>query len=69
MLFSKALLVTMASGAQIHTVKTDTLQVFPEGSVGALFGNWVTNVLSALVQDLASTRQALPEAAKLSVPD
>ena len=69
MLFSKALLVTMASAAQIHTVKTEALQVFPAGSVGALLGNWATNVLYALVQDLASPRQELPEAAKLSVPD
>jgi hypothetical protein len=59
----------VASAAQIQTVETETLQVFPAGSVGALLGNWVTNVLSALMQDLTSSREALPEAAKLSVPD
>lgn len=49
MLFTKAILLSMVSAAEVHTVKTETLQVFPTGSVGALLGNWVTNVLSALV--------------------
>jgi hypothetical protein len=69
MFITKALLLSVVSAAQVQTVKTETLQVFPTGSVGALLGNWVTNVLSALVQDLTSSRQELPEAAKLSVPD
>jgi len=48
MRISKAILLAVASATEIQTINHEPIMVFQDDSVGALLGNWVTNVFSAL---------------------